>query len=703
MNNEADIASLRDEVNSFKAVAPTDGVYRDRAALDRFLAALAAESKDSTFAEELAQSVYKTLHPQTPPSRPWQQTAESLVRLGDAGWLMGAPGDSWVWLKRPTSESLDDAPQVATVLPFQAVPDYEQAKRFQTRLDPNATLFTFQTYTDKVPAPKPDPLARVIQCDAGSFVKLEAPYARGSGVWLAVNETDGEGRKSENVRRFRAVWCEDDTDRATTRTFPVRPSMIVESSPGHRHNYWIVADKWPADEQGRAEHTGVMERMIADHGSDKSAKDASRVLRVPGYQHRKDPANPQMVRLLDDSGPNYTRAEILAHFPPLEGERTKSGDSTSTEQQRENEKDVLQIIAALEHVDPSDREVWLHVGMALKDHLPEKTARHLWDGWSAQPSQLGLYDPANSASVWKSIKGKDGGVKIGTLFHHAREGGWPRSSTADAAPTGETGSAHKITWLDMSNWDNDPVPKRQWAIVDRVPLNQAGLFSGEGGTGKSIVEIAKGVAHVIGGEWLGSFPVQGPAFYLGAEDEADELHIRLHAIAQHYGTTFEKLKAAGLYAASMLGQDATLCALNAKTGRVEVTALYHELYEMAGDIKPKNISIDTLSRAFAGNEIDRHQVYAFAMHMQALAKVAGGAVTVLSHPSLAGMASGSGISGSTAWHGAFRFRQYLKSVKDDESSASDLREFQFKKNQYGPLGESIVLRYQNGLFLPEGA
>jgi RecA-family ATPase len=73
-----------------------------------------------------------------------------------------------------------------------------------------------------------------------------------------------------------------------------------------------------------------------------------------------------------------------------------------------------------------------------------------------------------------------------------------------------------------------------------------------------------------------------------------------------------------------------------------------------GDIKPKNISIDTLSRAFAGNEIDRVQVYAFAMHMQALAMVASGSVTILSHPSLQGMSSGSGLSGSTAWHGAFR-------------------------------------------------
>jgi RecA-family ATPase len=33
-------------------------------------------------------------------------------------------------------------------------------------------------------------------------------------------------------------------------------------------------------------------------------------------------------------------------------------------------------------------------------------------------------------------------------------------------------------------------------------------------------------------------------------------------------------------------------------------------------------------------------------------------------------------------------------------SFDDLRELQFKKNQYGPKAESIVLRYQNGLLLP---
>jgi RecA-family ATPase len=124
-----------------------------------------------------------------------------------------------------------------------------------------------------------------------------------------------------------------------------------------------------------------------------------------------------------------------------------------------------------------------------------------------------------------------------------------------------------LQWLDMSNWDNEPVPERKWAIRDRVPLRQAGLFSGEGGAGKSIIELTKNVAHVVGGDWLRSLPEIGPAFYLGAEDDVDELHIRLAGIVKHFRTTFANVIASGLHVLPLLGQDAVLCAA-ARSGKV---------------------------------------------------------------------------------------------------------------------------------------
>jgi RecA-family ATPase len=46
---------------------------------------------------------------------------------------------------------------------------------------------------------------------------------------------------------------------------------------------------------------------------------------------------------------------------------------------------------------------------------------------------------------------------------------------------------------------------------------------------------------------------------------------------------------------------------------------------------------------------------------------------------------------------------YLTSPKPEagEQADSDLRELTFKKNNYGPVSSSLVLRYKDGLFLPE--
>jgi hypothetical protein len=76
---------------------------------------------------------------------------------------------------------------------------------------------------------------------------------------------------------------------------------------------------------------------------------------------------------------------------------------------------------------------------------------------------------------------------------------------------------------------------------------------------------------------------------------------------------------------------------------------------------------------------------------------------VLSHPSLTGINSGTGLSGSTGWHNSVRARMYLKvaATEDGEEPAPELRELQFMKNNYGPLAERILLRWRNGVFVPE--
>jgi len=79
-------------------------------------------------------------------------------------------------------------------------------------------------------------------------------------------------------------------------------------------------------------------------------------------------------------------------------------------------------------------------------------------------------------------------------------------------------------------------------------------------------------------------------------------------------------------------------------------------------------------------------------------------VAILAHPSNAGMATGSGLSGSTGWHNKVRSRLYMRSptTAKGEEIDSDVREIQFLKNNYGKQGDSIQVRWEKGVFVLEG-
>jgi RecA-family ATPase len=118
------------------------------------------------------------------------------------------------------------------------------------------------------------------------------------------------------------------------------------------------------------------------------------------------------------------------------------------------------------------------------------------------------------------------------------------------------------------------------------------------------------------------------------------------------------------------------------------------------------IGLASAANLFAGNENDRAEVQQFIGLLTRLAIVANGSVVLVSHPSNTGIQTGSGVSGSTAWHNAVRSRFFLHGVKKQDTSEgaepdNDLREIEFMKNNYGPRAERLTLRWQDGLFLPE--
>jgi AAA domain len=73
-----------------------------------------------------------------------------------------------------------------------------------------------------------------------------------------------------------------------------------------------------------------------------------------------------------------------------------------------------------------------------------------------------------------------------------------------------------LPYINMSKWDDEPVPEQEWGVPNRFPLYQAAVLSGEGAGGKSTLALQLGVAHVLGRDWLGSLPEQGPAIVIDA-------------------------------------------------------------------------------------------------------------------------------------------------------------------------------------------
>jgi RecA-family ATPase len=158
----------------------------------------------------------------------------------------------------------------------------------------------------------------------------------------------------------------------------------------------------------------------------------------------------------------------------------------------------------------------------------------------------------------------------------------------------------------------------------------------------------------------------------------------------------------GLHLVSLFGDDTVLAGVS-RSGKVEPTSRYAQLLQAAGDIKPKMIGIASSANVFAGSENDRTQTQQFVNLLNRVAMVAHGSVVLISHPSLTGISTDSGLSGTTQWHNAMRARFYLKGINPEpgEQPDDDLRELIFKKNQYGRKSAAIVLRYRDGLFLPE--
>ncbi|MBK8210393.1 MAG: AAA family ATPase [Rhodospirillales bacterium] len=256
--------------------------------------------------------------------------------------------------------------------------------------------------------------------------------------------------------------------------------------------------------------------------------------------------------------------------------------------------------------------------------------------------------------------------------------------------------------IDLPSWYGRPVPERRWMVRDWMPWGYVTALYGDGGTGKSLLAQQLMTACVIGQNWLGLETAVCSAIGLFCEDDETELLRRQDCINSEIGVDFRDL--GNLHIIPRVGDDNVLMTFD-RDGRGKLTPLWHALVAEAKRREARLAVIDTAADTFGGDEIRRSEVRQFiASCLGRFAREIDGAVLVLAHPSLSGMASGSGSGGSTAWSNTVRSRLYLNRPEAEEGEKPDNNDriLTTKKANYAATGCEIRLRWQRGVFVPEG-
>lgn len=192
-------------------------------------------------------------------------------------------------------------------------PQPQLAEAFLTALDEGAATWCFQTFGDAAPDKR---LTRVVHgtLDQHAGTLADLNY-RGAGVFVAVNETNGEGRRKADIVRIRALFVDlDGAPLMPVMKARPRPHIVTETSPGRFHSYWRVTDCGINDAEP------ALRQLVQRFDADKACVDRSRVMRLPGFVHRK--RDPHLVTVIEHEPGECSLADFgFASEPPTPADR----------------------------------------------------------------------------------------------------------------------------------------------------------------------------------------------------------------------------------------------------------------------------------------------------------------------------------------------------------------------------------------------
>jgi putative DNA primase/helicase len=264
--------------------------------------------------------------------------------------------------------------------------------------------------------------------------RLVKANTNGMNVAVAVNTITGNSCADSNVSAVTAVFIDDDDgvlDLDTLLSLSVVPHLIVETSPGRLHAYWLVNNC-------TVSRFKPVQRALANClKTDRSVCNPARVMRLPGsinWNHD----TPFLTQTVHTSDAPPVAIDVLIKKlklnlnvdapepckPATKATVSHSGTNTNTRTRVTtlSNKVTAQIRKALTGVNFDDRTLWAHMGMAIHSEAPNEQGYDIWTEFSKTSSK---YDEVDQRRTWESFK-PDHGLSIRSLYWlaaHAKNGG----------------------------------------------------------------------------------------------------------------------------------------------------------------------------------------------------------------------------------------------------------------------------------------
>ena len=271
-------------------------------------------------------------------------------------------------------------------------------------------------------------------------------------------------------------------------------------------------------------------------------------------------------------------------------------------------------------------------------------------------------------------------------------------------PSRRTRSIEPYRSISPISWAGQSPQPYDWMVDGAMLRGTVSMLSGDGGVGKSLLAQQLLTAAAVGVDWLGLATKPCAAYGFFCEDDEDELQRRQAKINKHYNCDMGDLER--LTYVSRVGQENVLLEFDRRTDKPQPTPLFGQLEQSIRESGAQMVLIDTVADTFGGIEISRVQVRRFITALRALAVSIEGCIILTAHPSMQGMVSGRGTSGSTAWNNSVRSRMYLtrdEAADGEDPDDNDRRVLRTMKNNQGPGRGKIPLTWDDGVFVRMGA